>query len=311
MSQTRTIHSALFLSSLVGLSIGMVLVATPTYAAGYYGRHYGGHRGGHHGRHYGGHHIYSYGHHRHRYRPYYYSYSTNRPHTYGRRPNPTAAPYAPPSSGGGVIVGSRPESPDTPYDASTSGGPTTPRVTDSDDPGRSRNSRPGTMRDGGWALLADGRYAPALQTFASDAMSQPTKATPKVGYALAAAGLGDLSRGVWAMRRALRIDPDAVHSVTIDEPLRPRLQHLVNQYQQLLDRTGDNRETVFMLASLHYLLRDTASARISIELAIQEGDSTSGAANLRRLIDELPAPITARDQQDVLPSTDPAHDGTS
>ena len=38
-----------------------------------------------------------------------------------------------------------------------------------------------------------------------------------MGYALAIASNGNLERAIWAMRRAFRIDPDALHYLQLDE----------------------------------------------------------------------------------------------
>ena len=70
---------------------------------------------------------------------------------------------------------------------------------------------------------------------------------PKVGYALASALSGDLNKGVWAMRRALQSNPDALEYVTVSQQLRPRIEHLVHGYA----RHADAR---FMISALHQLL---------------------------------------------------------
>ncbi|MFQ5785191.1 MAG: hypothetical protein ACE5H8_10255, partial [Alphaproteobacteria bacterium] len=127
-----------------------------------------------------------------------------------------------------------------------------------------------------------GGYEQALSNFARQANGHPSQGLPKVGYALSAALAGDLGRGVWAMRRALRIDPHAVHYVYIGDTLRPKVEYLVGRYRSRSDR-GDEGAT-FMLASLHYLLRDTASARDEIDLAVANGDRNPSTVNLEQLI---------------------------
>lgn len=135
----------------------------------------------------------------------------------------------------------------------------------------------------GWRELADGSYSQALSTFADLAEANPNKGIPKVGYALASAAGGDQDRGIWAMRRALRIDPNAIHYVAIDDRLRPRIQDLVSRYQQSMG-TGRNADAAFMVASLHYLLGDTSSARSAIDVAVGRADYAASTTNLQRLI---------------------------
>ncbi|MGH8594995.1 MAG: hypothetical protein ACREV3_14435, partial [Gammaproteobacteria bacterium] len=57
-----------------------------------------------------------------------------------------------------------------------------------------------------WDLLASRRYGEALRGFEAVAQQNPRWGEPEIGYALASASLGNLSRGVWAMRRAYRLD---------------------------------------------------------------------------------------------------------
>ncbi|MBI2509683.1 MAG: hypothetical protein HYV99_06905, partial [Betaproteobacteria bacterium] len=125
-----------------------------------------------------------------------------------------------------------------------------------------------------------------LANFAVEAESNPTRGVPKVGYALAAAAGGDLGRGVWAMRRALRINPRSVEYIVIDDRLRPQVEQLASRYQQDLESAGPDPGSAFMLASLRYLLSDTEAARNSIEQALQGGDRSDSARNLKQLIDQ-------------------------
>ncbi len=122
----------------------------------------------------------------------------------------------------------------------------------------------------------------ALRVFGDEATRRPTKGAPKIGYALAAALNGDLAKGVRAMRRALRIDPDALHYVRIEEGLRSRIEGLVERYAAL-ERSRDSN---FMLAALHYLLHDLDSAERAIKLVVVAGDGPRGTVNLRDLISQ-------------------------
>ncbi len=140
-----------------------------------------------------------------------------------------------------------------------------------------------------WNLLATDRPADALREFGRQAASDPDNGVPKVGYALASAMTGDLTRGVWAMRRALRSHPHSLQYVTINEQLRPKVEHLTHQYEQALDHTTQDHDAAFMVASLHHLLRNTEKAHHAIERAIRDGDLSVSAKNLTQLIEKVVA----------------------
>ncbi len=138
---------------------------------------------------------------------------------------------------------------------------------------------------GAWASLAEGHYARALAAFVDEASSHPNQGRPKVGYALSAAANGDLVRGVWAMRRALRVDPDAMQYVTVDGALRHRVEQLIARYVESADYALDDAEATFMLASLYYLLRESDSARNAVKVALAGDASSPSTVNLGRIIE--------------------------
>ena len=55
----------------------------------------------------------------------------------------------------------------------------------------------------GWDLIRKGRSHTALDVFAEIANYNLASGGPKLGYAIAAADSGQLSKSVWAMRRVL------------------------------------------------------------------------------------------------------------
>ena len=228
-----------------GLLAGVVLVPSAASAAG--GHHYSGRHGGHRysGHHYGGHHRgYSYGGHhgglhlglsfgRHgSYSGGYLGYGRHR--SYGGYGSRYRSPYYGSYGNYGTsrsyaaASASRYRSRDT-----------TPYVADA--------SRSGRTVAAPWDLLAAGRYADAQLAFGYQASGDAGNSVPKVGYALASALSGDLNKGVWAMRRALQSNPDALEYVTVSQQLRPRIEHLVHGYA----RHADAR---FMISALHQLL---------------------------------------------------------
>ncbi len=145
-------------------------------------------------------------------------------------------------------------------------------------------SRSAPATGAAWTLLATDRPADALREFGRHAGSDPDNGVPKVGYALASAMTGDRTSGVWAMRRALRSHPQSLQYVTINEQLRPKIEHIAYQFEQALDYAAQDPDAAFMVAALHHLLRNTEKAHHAIERAIRDGDHSVSAKNLRQLI---------------------------
>ncbi len=254
------------------LVVGAGVAAPPPVQAGPHFSHGHGHHRGygyglrfgyhHHRSHYGRYqrYRYGYGHPRHYYRRSYgYYYPRHRSYYYGYRP-----PY----------VQSAPQY-NTPI--------IYPSYSSADTRGGDKEH---AINGQGWTLLAQGRPSDALLAFGRQAVNNPAKGGPKVGYALAAASTGDLVRGTWAMRRAMRIDSAALHYITLDDALRPRVAELITRYAPELERSGSSQETAFMLASLHYLNGDTDAARVSISMAIDSGDRSESSTRLKTLIEE-------------------------
>jgi len=143
--------------------------------------------------------------------------------------------------------------------------------------------------DKGWSLLAQGKARRAKSVFVNQASSHPEASQPKVGYALSSAMLGDLDRGVWAMRRALRTDPKSLHYLTVDEALQPYILDVVDRYEERFNGSGRNPDNAFMISALRYLLDDADAARSAITQAIDHGDNSTSAANLRGLLETYSA----------------------
>jgi len=139
----------------------------------------------------------------------------------------------------------------------------------------------------GWQLLKDNHPNKALSAFAIEAQDHPAKGMPKVGYALASAETGQLDRGVWAMRRALRFDPESLHYVTVDQSLQKRIRELIHRYDYD-SASAKATDAAFMRASLHYLLRETPAARTAMKQALDTRNSTVSTRNLKKLIHDSP-----------------------
>ncbi len=138
----------------------------------------------------------------------------------------------------------------------------------------------------GWSLLANNQASAALYDFGRQAESSPSKGNPKIGYALASADLGQLDKGVWAMRRALRNDPGSLHYVALDQNLDSKVKQIIQKYEKKLAYSSRDADAAFMLASLHYLRRDIKAAHNNIDQAMLARHVNTSTKNLRTLIDK-------------------------
>ncbi|MDQ6982625.1 MAG: hypothetical protein Q9M08_06445 [Mariprofundus sp.] len=255
MNTRNVLTFKLFLSFAIAL-----FLSAPAQAGGYL--HFGY---GHHGGHYGYGHSYGYGYSY----PYYglHSYSGYGHHYYGHRYGGYGYPYY-----------SHRESYASDYGNSTSS-----------DYNTSTTYRGGSSvqaTGNGWSLLGNNQASAALTDFGRQAQASPSKGDPKVGYALASADLGRLDKGVWAMRRALRIDPNALHYVALDQHLDAKVHQIIQQYEKKQAYSARDADTAFMLASLHYLRRDIKAARNNIDQAVLARHVSTSTKNLRALIDK-------------------------
>ena len=135
-----------------------------------------------------------------------------------------------------------------------------------------------------WQKLAEGNDSDALYLFGREAEADTQRAIPKVGFSLAAAGLGELDKSVWAMRRALYTDASSVHYAPIDEAVAARIWELVVRFEPQPSYDAGDMDDYFMLAALHYLVGDIPAADAHIRRAIEKADVSRSTANLAELI---------------------------
>jgi len=135
-----------------------------------------------------------------------------------------------------------------------------------------------TKTDTAWLMLEQGEFRRARHQFGLQAANQPEEGIHKIGYALAAAGNGDLDRGSWAMKRALRYDVDAFHYMDMSASMSDLLHQLISEYQSL-----GREDSIVTLAMLHYLAGNKEQAKaIVIESETQISDRQM-LNNLNRL----------------------------
>ena len=134
----------------------------------------------------------------------------------------------------------------------------------------------------GWLQLSNGEYTKARDTFSSLARKESNDGSFRIGYALAAASIGDLHKGVWAMRSALRIDPDSLNHFMTDGYLQGIVLDLIYRYEDEDHHTLATTARKFMIASLYYMLGDDESAGNILPV----NDKDSSTRNLLRLIEQ-------------------------
>jgi len=247
-------------------SLAVALLAGP--ASGQFrigiGGHYGGHHSyghssyGHHGRHHlghsgvrfgfrlghGAHYSYSKPYRTYRYRSYssprYYGYSPYRSYSY------SSSRYSPRYRSPAHSSRSYHHDRYVPFTYS-------PRHDSDADHIRQRDSSVTGVARRAWDTLGEGHDSRALDHFADLASAHPGDGLPKIGYALASAGLGDDSKAAWGMRRALRADPGALNSVYPDEALTHRLERMRDRYADRLGYGADS-DAWLMLNAIRVIL---------------------------------------------------------
>jgi hypothetical protein len=138
-----------------------------------------------------------------------------------------------------------------------------------------RDTRYETPTERGFRYLSQDDPKRAVTVFSELAKAKPELALPKLGYALAMSELGELELGVWAMRRAVRTDPDALRDPRIDPALRPRIQALLGIYhpaEEHAETVAHDEDAHFMVAALLWVLGDEAGASSATTWAIRDGD---------------------------------------
>ncbi len=108
-----------------------------------------------------------------------------------------------------------------------------------------------------WSDLARGRHRAALDSFGIIASSRPYDAQPKIGYALAAAGLGDHTVAATAFRRALKADAHIFKAFRGTPAIVSQLRDLEYRYERTTRENMYDTDAVFLLASVRTLLGAT------------------------------------------------------
>ena len=137
---------------------------------------------------------------------------------------------------------------------------------------------------GAWRHLAKGNIDIAKRKFAKLAARSPTSGLPRVGLSLSAALSGKHEEAVIAMRNAFELDPTGASDLPSGRALKGKLCHLVSHYRETVNDDSSDVDSKFMLAALSYFLRDSETAIAAVQSAIDEGDGSKSARNLKMLL---------------------------
>ncbi len=143
----------------------------------------------------------------------------------------------------------------------------------------------------GWEQFECACYADAQRLFGRASRLRPSEAEANVGYALASAMCGDDRAAVWAMRDAFDCDPEGVrapNSGAIDEALCDLRDRYTSRGTRHPSWRRAARDEAFMLGAVSYLMGDDREALRAVECAIERGDRSNAAYNLRDLLRRRP-----------------------
>ena len=133
----------------------------------------------------------------------------------------------------------------------------------------------------GWDWLAKGHADYALDIFAIQSQQNLNSGIPRVGFAIAAATNGEMNRATRAMRKAIRVDADALDKINIIN-IKLTIETLTENYQSISNNNINNTDNAFMVSVFSYLQQDYSAAN----KLIAGNDQSQSANNLRKLIME-------------------------
>jgi len=135
----------------------------------------------------------------------------------------------------------------------------------------------------------------ALRSFSVEASSDPNRADPKVGYALAAGMIGNYSTGIWAMHRAFELDAKGLDYMHLEPASRDVALELVQDYERLRYNSPESEDLRFMVAALRFFLDDPAGARDALGETPPGGWQRVSTIRLDRMVDDRLGSAIAKD----------------
>jgi hypothetical protein len=149
-----------------------------------------------------------------------------------------------------------------------------------------------TTMEQAWDLLARRFRDEALDAFLCHIDENPDDGLPRLGYAIAAALLGE-EDAITAMRDVMRLDPEAMLYVPDDPRLNEQLEPLARGFDRRARESLRDLDALFMVAALRFLLGEFNEAHFAVDVGIALGDADPAALNLQALIEAAKEDATA------------------
>lgn len=111
----------------------------------------------------------------------------------------------------------------------------------------------------GWNQLAAGKSDEALRVFQQQARRQPNYGMPKVGYAIALAADGNVSRGAEILRYAVKKHPRTIQRMSLDAKAQSALKSLAKRLQG--KKHADDGDASYVAATIAKLQRKKPAVR--------------------------------------------------
>lgn len=143
---------------------------------------------------------------------------------------------------------------------------------------------PALTANDAWRMVSEGYYREARNVFSRLSIERPDDGTLRIGYAIASGLEYDAGAAVFAMRRALELDPISVRLVPVDSVLRRRVLDLVDHFAAESRRNEFDRDALFMVAALNTVIGEDGLAFFAIDRAIDLGDEAVSTYNLDSII---------------------------
>jgi len=138
----------------------------------------------------------------------------------------------------------------------------------------------------GWNLLVDGDVTGAANVFIEEATLTPSRAMPRVGFALCVAIEGNDDAAIWAMRRAFSIDADTLLRFQPPANLDVTMRELLVRYGERSSDDASDVEATFMTAALHFLLGENDASGTDVDIVLAAEQKRTSSRALRRVVDE-------------------------
>jgi tetratricopeptide (TPR) repeat protein len=135
-----------------------------------------------------------------------------------------------------------------------------------------------------WTALGNSQFEDSEEQFENVIDAHPSLGAAKIGLAIALAEQGNLPRAVIELRRAAHYDPKSLDAVPNNRAVNDAIDHVIERYQNTMAKSTNQADPNFAIAALQYIRGRKKMASDALNAAVQAGDTTAAATNLRNLI---------------------------